>query len=244
MKFLKRICAPFILPVLMIGILATSCSKDDDKPSYSCESCVSTPDALAVNDASIKGVYKGIVIGSTGTISINIQNGNSTISATLVLDDISVALTSNVAIVDGQPYLAPFTGTYNGSSVSLTFSVGFGGSNPTLVSSSIPGHPNAVFVIAKETSTSLIEAFEGTYSISDGETGVFNLVLSSGIGAFSYIARENGQAETNSGSGTVNSSGQLIQDGVVLGTISGDVINGTFVNADDLSVTITGNRTL
>lgn len=244
MKILKRLTMTFIFPVLMLGILTTSCSKDDDKPAYSCQSCASTPDALAVNDASVKGIYKGTIIGSTGTISINIQNGSSTITGTLVLDGVSVALTSNVTLVDGQPYVAPFTGVYNGSQISLTLSVGLGGSNPTMVSSSIPGHPNAVFTIAKETSTSLIEAFEGTYSISDGETGVFNVVLSRGIGLFGYIARENGQVETNSGDGTVNASGQLIEEGIILGTISGDIINGTFLNGDNNTVNITGNRTL
>lgn len=244
MRIFKKATLQFILPIFLIGILFVSCSKNDDTTTYSCIACKTMPDALAENDASIKGVYKGIIIGSTGTISINIQNGSNTITATMVLDGVSVTLTSNVGVVNGQSYVAPFTGTFNGSPISVTFSVGLSGANPTMVSSSIPGHPNAVFKLVKETSTSMIEAFEGTYSVSDGEKGVFNLVLSRAISKFGYIARENGQTETNTGDGKVNTNNELVEDGLVLGKISGDEISGSFKNSDNFTVTISGKRTL
>jgi len=246
MKTFKKRIALLIFPAFFIGILMTSCSKDDETPaaSYTCATCKTTPDALAANDANVKGIYKGIIIGSTGTLSINIQNGNSTITATMVLDGVSVALTSNVVLVDGQPYVAPFTGTFNGSPISMTFSVGLGGTSPTMVSSSIPGHPNAVFELAKETSTSLIEGFEGTYSVTGGEKGVFNIVLSRSLAKFGYIVREDGQVDTDSGSGTINSSNQLILEGRVIGTITGDGLNGSFKDDNNRTVTITGKRTL
>ena len=246
MKTLKKRIVLLIFPAFLIGILMISCSKDDDKQvaSYTCTTCKTTPDALAANDASVKGIYKGIIIGSTGTISINIQNGSSTITATMVLDGVSVALTSNVNFVDGQPYVAPFTGTFNGSPISMTFSVGLSGASPTMVSSSIPGHPNAVFILSKETSTSLIEGFEGSYAVTGGEKGVFNIVLSRSIAKFGYIVREEGQTDTDSGSGTINTSNQLILEGRVIGTITGDALNGSFKDDDNRTVTITGKRTL
>src|SRR5690554_4623351 len=86
------------------------------------------------------------------------------LTSTMVHDGITASLISNVSYVDGEPYVAPFTGTYDGDPVSLTFSVALGGGMPRVISSNIPGHPDAVFTIYKETSTSLIEAFEGTYS--------------------------------------------------------------------------------
>ena len=246
MKTFKNQIALLIFPAFLIGILMTSCSKDDETPvaSYTCLNCKTTPDALAANDVSVKGMYKGIIIGSTGTISINIQNGSSTITATMVLDGVSVALTSNVAVVDGQSYVAPFTGTFNGSPITMTFSVGLGGSSPTMVSSSIPGHPNAVFVLSKETSTSLIEGFEGNYSVTGGEKGVFNIVLSRSLAKFGYVVREDGQTDTDSGSGTINSSSQLLLDGRVIGTITGDALNGSFKDDTNRTVTVTGKRTL
>lgn len=248
MKNFKRLIAVLILPVFFIGMVSLlfSCSNDDDAPdtSYVCASCKTTPDALAANDASVKGVYKGIVVGSTGTLSINIQNGSSTITATMVLDGVMVALTSNVAVVDGQTYVAPFTGTFNGSPISMTFSVGLGGASPTMVSSSIPGHPNAVFELYKETSTSMIEGFEGTYAVSDGEKGTFNILLSRSLLKWGYVVRENGTTDSDSGSGTINGSNQLILDGRVIGTITGDALNGSFKDDNNKTITITGKRTL
>ena len=246
MKTFKKRIALLILPVFFIGILIASCSKDDETPvaSYTCLTCKTTPDALVANDASVKGMYKGIIIGSTGTISINIQNGSNTITATMVLDGVSVALTSNVSLVDGQSYVAPFTGTFNGSPITMTFSVGLGGSTPTMVSSSIPGHPDAVFELAKETSTSLIEAFEGTYSVTGGEKGVFNMVLSRSLAEFGYVVKEDGQTDTDYGSGTINASNQLILEGRVIGTITGDALNGSFKDDENRTITITGKRTL
>ena len=246
MKTFKKRIALLIFPAFFIGILMTSCSKDDGTPdaSYTCTTCKTTPDALAANDASVKGMYKGIIIGSTGTISINIQNGSSTITATMVLDGVSVTLTSNVSLVDGQPYVAPFTGTFNGSPISMTFSVGLSGTSPTMISSSIPGHPNAVFELYKESSTSLIEGFEGSYAVTGGEKGVFNMVLSRSLAKFGYIVREDGQTDTDSGSGTINSNNQLILEGRVIGTISGDALNGSFKDDNNRTVTITGKRTL
>ncbi len=243
MKTLKKIG---VILLLALSGVTSSCSDDDDKneTAYECLTCVDTPDALAVNDNSIKGVYKGIVVGSTGTISINIQNGSSTITATMVLDDDTILLTSTVEVVEGQTYIAPFTGTYNGSPISITFSVGLSGANPTVVTSSIPGHPNAVFQVFKETSTALIEAFEGTYT-KTGETGVFNIVLSSALGGFSGISKDNQTNETNDVDGDYNANGDLIdENGTVLGTVTGDELDGNFIDGNGDQVVITGYRTL
>ena len=246
MKTLKNRIALLIIPSLLVGTVFFSCSKDDNTPksSYTCLTCNTTPDALAANDVSIKGVYKGIVVGSTGTISINIQNGSSTITATMVLDGVSVALTSSVSLVDGQPYVAPFTGTFNGSPITMTFSVGLGGSSPTIVSSSIPGHPNAIFLLSKETSTSLIEAFQGTYTY-DGQTGVFNIVIARSVSKWGYAEKNDQSGVTSSGSGTLNSSGQLLdKDNKIVATITGDLIHGSSTNSSGKTVVIDGKRTL
>lgn len=201
MKKARKISILLIAPIfiLLISLSLNSCSKDNDEdttPPYACDTCVKTPDALPENDNSAKGVYKGIEVGSSGTLSIDIQNGSNTITAIMTLDGISASLTSNVSYIDGQPYVAPFTGTYDGSPVSLTFSVAPGGGDPTVISSDIPGHPDAVFALYKETSTSLIEAFEGTYSITGGETGTFNILLSRALNLWGGIALDNQAGST------------------------------------------------
>jgi hypothetical protein len=239
-KFTRQFIALPLLAVVLAGALTAACSKDDskgDEQAYVCETCAGTPDALPANDASAKGVYKGTFTGSSGTITIDIQNGSDTITATLVIDGTSIALTSTVSVVAGQSYVAPFTGTYNGSTITLTFSVGASGSNPTLVTSGIPGHPDATFQVIKETSTSLVEAFEGTYT-ADGESGTFNIVLSRGINKWGYTARANDDGEINSGSGDIQGNNLYNEEGEIVGIIDGDEITGT------TAVEIDGHRTL
>ncbi|MCW5920200.1 MAG: hypothetical protein KIS71_10515 [Bacteroidetes bacterium] len=236
-----------IIPILCIATLTfTSCKKKDkDNPHYTCSSCVTQAEALAANDGSSKGVYKGILIGSSGTIKFSIQNGTNDITATMVVDGVSAILTSTVSWVSGQPYIAPFTGTLNGQAVSITFSVQNNGSTPQIISSNIPGHPNAVFTIIKETSNALVEGFEGTYSTTEPETGTFNILLSRPLGQWGGISRENGQTATNDVSGTITSSGDLFNDNnIKVATLSGDDIDGTFTDNSGNTVTVAGKRTL
>lgn len=249
MKNTKSILAVLTISVFLsiVCISFNSCSKDSSStPSYECTTCASTPDALAENDGSAKGVYKGIVVGSSGSLYIDIQNGTDLITGTLIIDGVSVALTSSVSYVSGQPYVAPFTGIYNGSPISITFSVGLSGGTPTVTSSDIPGHPNTVFTLYKETSTSLIEVFEGGYT-KPGKTGTFNILLSRGLNLWGGIAKGNeAGAEVDEIDGTIDSSNRLIEssNGTILGTLSGDEINGSFQDGNGDTVTIHGERTL
>jgi hypothetical protein len=229
----------------------TACTKKDNaaEPAYECTSCKKTPDALPANDASVKGIYKGIFIGSSGTVVFDVQNGSNAITARLVIDGVTINLSSTVTVTNGQPYVAPFTGTYNGQPVTVVFSVGVGGTSPTVTTASIPGHPNAVFTIVKETSTSLIECFEGTYNSSRPETGVFNIVLSRAQNAWGGTARAvTGSTSTSSINGTINSSGTLFQSNngsqQQIGTLTGDVISGSFVDSNGRNISISGRRTL
>lgn len=245
-KNLNVLMVPMVL--LVLSIFSSSCSKDDGgSAKYECATCVNTPDALAENDNSAKGVYKGIVVGSSGTLSIDIQNGSNTISAVMVLDGTTINLTSSVSYVAGEPYVAPFTGMYNGAAVTLTFSVGLTGLNPTMISSDIPGHPNTVFTIYKELSSSLIEAFQGTYTKTGDSGGTFNILLSRGLNLWGVIAKGNDSgSEANETNGTINSSNELIvnENGVTLGKISGDEIHGSFKDNENNTITLNGERSL
>jgi hypothetical protein len=247
MKTFQKLKNLLVLVALICGIsIATFSCSSDSSSTYTCATCANTPDALAENDGVAKGVYKGIMVGSTGTISVNIQNGSNTITATMVLDGTTILLTATVTPTAGQDYVSPFTGTYNGSPISITFSVAYNGTVPTIVTSDIPGHPNATFQIYKETSTSLIEAFEGTFTTSDGDSGVFNIVLSREFGGYSGIAKNNQTNELSEIEGYYEDNGDITnEDGtVVYGRISGDVLHGSFTDGDNDVVTINGQRTL
>jgi len=247
MKLFKKFKFSFLIAVLILGIsvFTYSCSSDSSSP-YVCVTCNDTPAALAENDVVSKGVYKGIVVGSSGTISIDIQNGSNTVTATMVLDGTTIILTSAITPTAGQSYVSPFTGTYNGSPITITFSVAANGSAPTIVTSDIPGHPNASFQVYKETSTSLIEAFEGTFSRSGGDTGVFNIILSKELGGYSGIAKNNNTNEISEIEGYYEDNGDITNDDgtVVYGRISGDELQGSFRDEDNELVTIRGQRTL
>ncbi len=231
------------LSTAIILFFGTSCKKDNDTTPYTCAACVQTPDALAANDNSSKGIYKGVVIGSTGTIRINIANNGTDISALLVIDGISATLNSTLAWVGGQPYVAPFTGTFNGAAATVTFSVDADGTDATIVSSNIPGHIGAVFAIVKESSSALVEGYNGTYSTTRPETGVFNILISRTAGLWGGISKENGQSSSEDVDGTfVN--GKLFEGTTQIGTLNGDVITGSFQDSNNSTVTIEGRRVL
>lgn len=233
------------LTVACAALFFASCDKKDLIPQapYECTSCVNTPEANAMHDNSTKGIYKGFVIASTGTIKFNIDNNGTGISAVMVLDGQTVNLTSSVTWEDGEPYVAPFTGTLNGNPVSITFSVDVSGQNPTITASNIPGHPNATIVVVKETSFNLIETFEGTYSVSDGETGKFNILMARSMGYWGGASREDGTTDTEQHGGYIINN-VLMEDQTTIGVLAGDNINGSFTNADNHTVTVTGRRTL
>lgn len=235
-----------LLTVVFLTSVFYGCKKDTTpEDDYSCVSCKRSPDALPGNDAISKGVYKGIVIGSTGTIQFNIANGNNTINAVMVLDGTTINLTSNIQWNAGVAIVGNFTGTYNGANISITFSVDANGGNPKVTASNIPGHPNAVFLIAKEQSNFLLECFEGTYNNESGEKGTFNLVVARALGLIGGASRPDGSNEIESIDGSVDADGNLYDENrTKVGKIDGDIISGSFKDHNNHTVTIKARRTL
>lgn len=218
----------FILSMIVMTTAIISCKKSENNPApYVCNTCKNTPDAVAANDASTKGIYKGVMLASTGTIVFDIQNNSSTITAKLTIDGTVVNLTSTVSWVAGSPYIAPFTGTYNGSSVSITFSVDVSGQTPTVTSSNIPDHPNATFVVYKETSTSQIECYEGTYTGTQS-SGTLNIILARNVGGWKGAVRKTGGTTSTNFSGTITgttlAATGLQSPAFINGTLGTDVI--------------------
>lgn len=225
-------------------LLATGCKKDSDDP-YVCATCSTTPQALAANNTSSKGIYKGIMIGSTGTIKFDVMNSGTTITAVLVVDAVTINLTSSVTWQAGVAYVAPFTGTFNGAPISVTLSINSTGGSPSVTASNIPGHPNSTFTIVKETSTTLIECFEGTYHTTLPEDGTFNIIVVRSASIWGAAARKNGTTTTTSAGGTITTDSKLKEtNGTVMGTLTADEINGSFQDGGGKTVTITGKRTL
>jgi hypothetical protein len=224
-----------------------SCSKKSDSkpaPTYSCASCNTTPEAVAANDASTKGIYKGVIVGSSGTIKFDIMNHDSTIKAYLVIDGAYDTLTASVAWSGTGSYVSPFTGIFNGQPISITLSIDAGGGNPVITAMNIPGHPGAQLSLSKETSTELIKCFEGLVRQNGStDTGTFNLILSTKLGKWGAIV-----AGGSTTKGTFSGSTLTFDDGngtAGSATLSGDnIINGTWHNNKSESGTWSGKRTL
>ncbi len=228
-----------------LAILGTSCSKDEATPTppYECTACASVPDAAAANNTSSKGIYKGVVTASSGTITFNISNTSDTIYAVLVLDGQTINLAAATPWSSGSSYISAFTGMLNGQPVTVNFEVGSDGSTPIITSSNIPGHPNAEFTVVKETSTMLIEGFQGTYTEGTSTSGVFNILLSRDANIWGGSSRENGDTTSQSHSGIIDNN-RIMEDGTHIGTLNGDNISGSFVNSSSQTVTLLGRRTL
>jgi hypothetical protein len=242
----NSICFFSLCFVLFFG----SCKKEEENKNttpttpYTCTSCNTAPEAKSANDLSSKGIYKGIIIGSTGTIKFDISNDLSTITAILKIDGKTGNLTSSVTWTAGIAYIADFTGTFDGNPVTVKFSVDATGTNPKVISSNIPGHLSANFVIDKEKSSGLLECFEGTYSTTKPENGTFNILISRKLGKFGGISRETGSTSKDDIDGTIDVSNNIISNGTTMGKLSGDEISGSFKDSDGHTVTFNGKRTL
>jgi len=241
---MKNLLHYIAITLILSSLLACKKKKESAEESYTCTTCASNAEALAANNASSKGIYKGIVIGSTGTVKFDISNAGSAITATLVLDGLTTILTSTVTWTANQAYLGNFSGTYLGNPISIGFSVGSTGGSPTVTNSNIPGHANAVFSVYKEGSDNLIECFEGNYSTTRPESGTFNLILSKSLKGFTGTSRPTGTTENNKFSGSLNNGQILDEQGRFMGTLNGDKISGQFKDNSGSTVTISAKRTL
>ncbi|MCF8450061.1 MAG: hypothetical protein K9G49_09355 [Taibaiella sp.] len=253
----KALLFTTLLSIIVVFLSSIGCKKEEKgepvtpvAPSYACTACTTTPEAKAANDGVSKGIYKGIIVGSSGTIKFDIQNNDSTIKAYMTLDGVAVVLTATVKWVAGASYVSAFTGTMNGQPVSITFSVDATGANPTVIAMSIPGHPNASLTLSKETSTNLIKCFEGTYkNLTTGKNGTFNLTLVTSLKRWYARSKEDGASSTNPLEGTFEDNTLKFGNGTDVSgtsTLSGDnIINGTWSNTSKPeNGTWEGKRTL
>jgi hypothetical protein len=220
-----------------------SCSKDNSEKQPS-----NTSEAKAANDNNSFGLYKGVIVGSTGIIKLVINNGDNLVKAYITIDGSTKdTLTSTYPFTSSQ---AITNATFTGRISTMTFSVSANGTNPNIVSITIQGHSNVTGVLVKETSTQVAKCYEGTYtgktSTGAQSSGTFNCVIlaNSIIG----IARESQSGYTDVVNGTAN-NGSISAQGTVstgatfTGTIAGAQCSGTWVNGV-YSGTWSGTQTL
>ncbi|QBZ96714.1 hypothetical protein [Flavobacterium sangjuense] len=219
--------------ILFVGVFTFSCSSDDSSgPALS-----DTPQAKVEFDNSNFGIYKGVFIGSSGTVLININNDGFLEAILKIGGSTSIYTSTETATLNSAMAGLTFT---NGSN-SFDFSVTANGGDPTVSNISISGHPNATIKVLKEFHNVLAKVYLGSYSGDD--SGTFNVVIVDDV--------INGCAGSSE-SGTVNVNGSYIgtsltgtfEGGGFSGTSSGNRISGSWVNDLGESGSWSGTRKL
>jgi hypothetical protein len=226
-----------IFSFLFAALVFLSCSKSNDKGG---NSLAETPAAKSQHDISNYGIYKGVFVGSSGIIIVDINN-NATISATLIVNGTTYNFTTTQTVQQGQPTTINFTSGAN----SFTFSVSANGANPVITNLVINGHPSAAILVVKETSTALVKCFEGNYS--GNETGIFNCVIYATTikGLSKSVANNLYVIDGTVTNGQINATGSGSTSGgaTFVGAVSGNTTSGTWTAGAGFGGTWAGTRT-
>lgn len=177
----------------------TACSSGEDK-TETADTGTSTETTEEFDNSNF-GLYKGVIAGSTGTIKIEIHNGNNVSEATISMDDGTDELVCTETFVEGEAIVeAEFTGENS----SFTFSVEADGSDPTIENVIIVGHEEVIATIAKEQSENVAICYEGESIGGQDHEGVFNLVRNDNVFSGVTKAVDGFSCLLN---GTINSDG-------------------------------------
>lgn len=230
----------FIL-LLVFTITLSSCSKDDNNSSPAPEDSLSTsPEAKVEYDANNYGVYKGIFVGSSGTVYVNINNSGS-VSARMVIDGIATAFTTAESVTMGQEISGL---TFSNGSSSFDFNVLADGENPSIDNINMSGHPNAAVQMFKEYSFAQIKCYLGTFIGS--QSGVFNIATTADGYALG-LAAPTGDPNAIYLDGTIENGTSLtgtFEGGTFIGTINNNEMSGSWQNSVPESGTWSGKRKL
>lgn len=209
--------------LLSITIIFASCSENDPLITIN-DSAEELPIALSQYDNSNYGIYKGVFVGSSGTILVNLNN-NGVISVSLTIDGVNYPFTSSETITENQQTEITFAYENN----SFSFTVNADGSNPLITNVSIEGHPNASIIVVKENSSYVAQLYEGSYEGIDqnNDQGTFNAIVFNG--AVYILSKSSVYGSSSYASGSVD--GNLVSGASSLGTIfSGNIENDEVMN--------------
>lgn len=199
-----------LFTLLFIGTLLISCSKDEDTNSSTATfPLVTVADAKVAHDNSNYGIYKGVFVGSSGVIKINIKN-DGLLNAAMIINGTMYNFTTTESVTENQDIVAL---TFTSGNKSFDFNCSANGDHILIDAINFPGQVEASINVMKEYSDSLISCYQGKYT--GGDKGEFNLMIS---------------GETVHGLALSDlHSTVLYMEGIAKGaTISGTMENGTF----------------
>ena len=98
---------------LILTFFLNSCLSVEE-PNIIIPNFVETPEASELFNTSNFGIYKGVFVGSSGIVLINLNN-NNTISASLKIDGVNYIFSTNESITENQQTEINFTNNDNTS---------------------------------------------------------------------------------------------------------------------------------
>jgi len=205
------------------------------------------PEALAKYDnVPDSGLYRGVLIGSTGTIIIDLANFGNDFTATLIIDGDRIFFELESRNQSGVHFRAS-----DGS----TFTIG---NNYEVTTANIVGHPGIKFIIEKEFSNARVRCYEGTYS--GGDQGVINgivykeNILSPTVSLSAiFKSNNNPQGTKFTADGIANANDIVVAGNASTGSTftgkvkgsSQNIISGTWTNSNfNINGTFSCKRTL
>lgn len=224
-----------IILALLLASFAFSCSDNSDDSTSN--NLSNTPTANATYDNNNYGIYKGVFVGSTGYVLININN-SGTISATLTIDNSTYTFTTTESVTLGQAISGL---TFTNGSMSFDFNVSSSGSSPYVTNITISGHPSATIEIIKERSEHLVRCYTGTFK--GDSSGIFNLIIIEN--EISGLAKDDtANVISLEGSVSNNAISGTFEGGTFTGNIDNNSIGGNWQNTLSEHGTWSGIRKL
>lgn len=209
-----------LISVFLIALAITGCKKDEANPVTTNP----TPDR--------KGTYVGTVAFASASASVSFNVGT-----TLAKTDEILPVTGVLRIVGGASIT--LSGTYNTANDSMyvsgggyTFAGRFGGGT---ISGTCGGANGAgIFTVAVSTTANPVKVYTGSFSVSNGDHGPFNLLITgTTISGVAYVINQSGSIQF---AGTVQGSNLTIVDParnnlvVATGVANGNAVSGSTIN--------------
>jgi len=146
----------FFVTVLM---LIVACKKSETKTASN--NFPQSAETKPQYDNTSFGVYKAVIVGSTGTIIIKIKNGDNNIKAYLSITNSKDTLSTSQQVIAGQAITnLKFVGRIS----SFNLNADANGDNVEITALSIVGHPGAVAIAVHENSNQQVFCYEGTFT--------------------------------------------------------------------------------
>jgi hypothetical protein len=160
----KNPCLLFVLTLVLFA-----CNKSGTDNNNPDTGLTTSPETKSQFDNTNFGVYKGVIVGSSGYITFRINNGDNDVKGYLFMDDQKDTLTTTASIILGEPISNTL---FTGKISSMKVSVNADGSNAMLSDIQINGHNNVTGFIIHEKSTNQVLCYEGTFNGT--ATGIIN----------------------------------------------------------------------